>query len=426
MSTQKLSLSNAVLINLNIMLGTGIFINTVELSKRAGLLGGFTYLLVGLLILPLIIAIMKLVQIHPSGGFFVFGKTISPLVGYISTWTYFTAKLASATLMIHVAVALITQIFPFLLTFGSVFIFDLSILTLFISLNLLNMKTGGQIQLGFLSLKLLPLFFVILIGLIFFSPAQAITLPIIWEGIPSSLPLALFAIMGFEAICSISNKIENASHNAPKAIIISCTILLTLVFLFQFFFYTTMGAVLTNQSSFLGAFPALLTKVFGNNVLFNNKLQALFHLAIASSALGGCYGILYSNAWNLYILANNKIILGSKLFTRVNSYGIPYVCLFTQGVICIVYLITTGGNQVILQQLAAFGTSIAFTISVIALLCSKKSENENRLLPALALLSCLILLSACIKNFIVVSILPLIGFILLLIIGLLFYNKKNA
>ena len=56
----KLSLPTAILININIMMGAGIFINTVELSKRAGLLGGFMYPLIGLLILPLIIAIASI------------------------------------------------------------------------------------------------------------------------------------------------------------------------------------------------------------------------------------------------------------------------------------------------------------------------------------------------------------------------------
>ena len=61
------------------MMGAGIFINTVELSKRAGLLSGFMYPLIGLLVLPLIIAIASLIKIYPSGGFYTYGEQeISP------------------------------------------------------------------------------------------------------------------------------------------------------------------------------------------------------------------------------------------------------------------------------------------------------------------------------------------------------------
>ena len=92
-TAHKLSLATAILINLNIMMGAGIFINTVELAKRAGLLGAFMYPLIGLLILPLIIAIAKLIKLHPAGGFYIFAqKEINPFVGYLSTWSYFIAK----------------------------------------------------------------------------------------------------------------------------------------------------------------------------------------------------------------------------------------------------------------------------------------------------------------------------------------------
>ena len=238
----KLSLATAILININIMMGAGIFINTVELSKRTGLLSGFMYPLIGLIILPLIVAIAQLIKLYPSGGFYTFGQQeISPLVGYISTWSYFIAKLASASLMIHVSVSLITQIFPALLSFFSLLTYDLLILSIFIGLNLLNMKTGSRIQFGFLGLKLIPVLFVIGIGIILFSPAQIFSLPVIWEGIPGSLPFVLYAAMGFEAICAISNKIQDAERNGPKAIMISFSVMMILVFLFQFLFYATLG-----------------------------------------------------------------------------------------------------------------------------------------------------------------------------------------
>ena len=180
----KLSLPTAILINLNIMLGAGIFINTVELSKRTGLLSGFMYPLIGLLVLPLIVTIATLVQLYPSGGFYVFAqKEINPCMGFLSTWSYFVAKLASASLMIHVSVSLISQIFPCLLNYASLFIYDVIVLTLFICLNLLNMKTGSRIQIGFLSFKLIPIFFVIAAGFIFFSPHELFALPVVWEGI---------------------------------------------------------------------------------------------------------------------------------------------------------------------------------------------------------------------------------------------------
>ena len=425
----KLSLPTAILINLNIMMGAGIFINTVELSKRAGLLSGFMYPLTGLLILPLIIAIATLVQLYPSGGFYVFAqKEINPLIGFLSTWSYFIAKLASATLMIHVSISLITQIFPALLSFAPILFYDLLILTIFIGLNLLNMKTGSRIQFGFLAFKLIPILFVIMAGLILFFPTEIASLPLIWDGIPSSLPFALYAATGFEATCAISNKIENPERNGPRAIMISFAVMMALVFLFQFLFYTSLGTTLADQANYLGAFPALLQKLFPSSPLLINKLQAFFHLAIASSALGGCYGILYSNNWNLYILANHHQIKGWHYFTRLNKQAIPYLCLLAEWLLCIIYLLTTSGHQLILQPLAALGTTITYTVSVVALLFAYRKQKcsiKTQIIPIAALCSCLILIGACIRLFLISGALPLLGLAGLFIFGLLIYKKNS-
>lgn len=424
---QKLSLATAILINLNIMMGAGIFINTVELSKRAGLLSGFMYPLIGILVLPLILAIAKLIQLHPAGGFYTFAqKEINSFTGFFSTWSYFVAKLASASLMIHVSMSLITQIFPKLLTFASVLAYDVAVLTIFIILNLLNMKTGSRIQFGFLGFKLIPVLFVIGAGILVFSPTELVGLPIIWHGIPSSLPFVLYAATGFEATCAISSKIQNAERNGPRAILYSFVIMMILVFLFQFLLYATLGQTLADQANYLGAFPALLAKLFPIHPALAQTLQGLFHLAIACSALGGCYGILYSNNWNLHILAQHKTMRGWQWLTRCNAQAIPYFCLAAEWLLCIIYFYTSSGSQLILQPLAALGTTITYTISVIALLRTHgPMSGRMRLIALLALASCAIFIGACIRCFILGGIYPLLGLSVLLLVGLFLYRRNE-
>ncbi len=69
LQTQKLSLPAAILININIMLGAGIFINTPDLAQRAGWLGFLAYALIGILMFPLILTIAELLRRHPTTGF---------------------------------------------------------------------------------------------------------------------------------------------------------------------------------------------------------------------------------------------------------------------------------------------------------------------------------------------------------------------
>lgn len=425
----KLSLSSAILISLNIMMGAGIFINTVELAKRAGALSGFMYPLMGILIAPLMLTIAALIRLHPAGGFYVFGqKEITPLVGYLSTWSYFIAKLASASLMIHVAVSLINQIFPQLVSYNLLLFYDVLILTLFIFLNTLNMKTGSQIQFGFLAFKLIPVLFVIAAGLFYFTPTHAHTFTNVWEGVPSSLPLVLYATIGFEAICAFSSKIENAEKNGPKTILISFVTMILLVFLFQFLLYATLGNTLTAQDNFLGTFPELLAHIMPNLPHLAYSLQIFFNVAIAISALGGCYGILYSNNWNLHILAQHKKIAGYAWLSQLNAHGIPAACLFIEWLLCAGFLYFFAGKQVVLQQLAALGTALTYTTCVIALMFAymrSKKTVSYFLVPGIAFFSCAILIGTCIRNFCYTGIFSFIGFILLLLIGLMFYKNSS-
>jgi len=428
-SDHKLTLFAAILININIMMGAGIFINTVELAKRAGLLGGFMYPLVGLLVLPLIIVIAQLVKLHPAGGFYIFAaQEIHPFAGFLSAWSYFTGKLASAILMIHVAMLLCQQVIP-LFSHINTFVLDIVVLLVYMFFNLFNLRTGGHIQFGFLLIKMVPITFVILLGLFFISPTAFASSPIIWSGIPSSLPLVLYAAAGFEATCSLSSKILHAERNGPRAIFISFGIVMALVFLFQFLFYALLGTQLAAQASYLGAFPALLGHLFSLSTSTLHTLTAIFHLAIAASALGGSYGIIYSNSWNLYTLAQHNHVFFKNTITALNKHMIPVACVLIEGALALLYLAITAGSQVPLQQISALASAIAYFLSVAALACAKynTSTNSSWFIIITGSASCLLLLGACIRGLIITGLFPLVVFGTLLATGsiMFFMNNRN-
>jgi len=424
----KLSLSAAIFININIMLGAGIFINTVELAKRAGVLGGFSYVLIGILMLPLVISIAKLITIHPEGGFYTFAsKEISPLVGFISAWSFFIAKLASTILMIHTAVLLIQCIIPSLNIINT-FTLDIAILSTFIGLNMMNTKIGSSIQTYFMVLKILPILFVITSGLFLINVSNFTLAHVNISGLPSALPLALYAIGGFEAMCALSSRIDNAERNAPLAIFISYATVVLLVCLYQLFFYGSLGDILTQQNNYLSAFPTFLSTLFPAYPTLQQKLQGLLHLAIAFSALGGSYGLLYSNNWNLYFLAKHRHTFFSNLLTTFNQHAIPYVCVLIEGLLGIFYLFITGGNQVWLQQIGVLGAIIAYTSSVVSLIAAKRNRPElpvNIWIPTFGMANCLFLIGTCIRNFMISGIHSLIAFIILFIFGIWMFKSTQ-
>lgn len=420
-STQeyKISLPSAILININIMLGAGIFINTANLAKRSAELGAFMYLLVGVLMLPLILSIAQLLRLHPAGGFYVFAqKEINPFAGFLSGWCYFTAKLASCMLMIHVSMTLIQQIFP-ATKIVSTFVLDSFVVGFFIFLNLLNIKTGNAIQKLFVGFKTFPIIFAILSGIFIFQTENYHSTITFGDSVSSSLPLVIYAVIGFEAACSISSKIEDAHKNAPRAVLISFGIVIFIASLYQFIFYGALGKELASCSGHCETFPTLLKALFGDTV-FSRKFEGIIHLAIASSTLGAAYGIIFSNSWNLHILAQKRHLWFSNFFSRLNQNAIPSACVFVEGIICLMYLAVSQGILVPLQQIGALGCVISYTFSVAALLYAKKNNQEagkGKWIPILALVSCSLLITACLRCFFIDGMSSLVTFSILMAFG---------
>ncbi len=392
----KLSLVNAILININVMLGTGMFINTTELAKRAGSIGCMSYLLIGILILPLVICMSELVKRFPAGGFYSFAEPIHPFAGFISTWIYFTAKLASASLMIHTAMTLLQNIVPNTQSIPTLFL-DIVILSLFITLNLQNLKTGSTIQKIFVISKMLPICFLTGTALLFFNTQNIINHSHEWKTLIDTLPLVLYATVGFEAACSLSSRIDNAAKNAPRVLLISYAIAILILTTYQFLFYGTLGQLLESIGNFTKPFPALVELFAPSSIVLSNKIISILHLAIACSALGGSYGILFSNSWNLYTLAKNNHTFYASKIAQLNSNTIPFICVLAEGILCGLYLTLTQGYQITLQQLSALGCITTYTMSIISLiLIAQKTVNTKLLVLSVAgLLSCSILMINC-------------------------------
>lgn len=423
----KLSLFAAVLININIMIGAGVFINTTELAQWAGALGVLSYVIIGIIMLPLILSISRLLILHPTGGFYVFGsKEINQFVGFLAAWSYFIGKLGSATIMIHVSVLFLQKILPFLAQLHP-FVLDFSFLSTFILCNMLNVKTGSQLQAIFTILKLTPIFFLAIFGLFLFKGNNFSSSYRIWEGIPFTIPLVLFSILGFEAACSLSSRIENPEKNASRAVLISYGIVIFIYCIYQFVAFGALAPNILHYLDYRSIFPGLIGKLFPH-ASYTQTLVNMFHIAIASSALSGSYSIIFSNTWNIYTLAEHKHLFFSSWFTTLNRHHIPWLCVLTEGLVCTIHLLVTQGAQVPLQLTGSLGCTIAYTLSILALLAAKKNYPQlriNMFIPALGLCSCLLLLSSCIYTMYYAGLTALISLISLIIIGIIMFFTSN-
>lgn len=397
--SKKISLVSAILININIMLGAGIFINGPVLAKEAGALSPFIYLIVAVLLLPLILGIAQLLSYYQENGtFYNFGTAISPSIGFLSSWSYFIGKLASATLSIHLCNSFLQQTIPILKNISTINL-DFVIIFLFTLLNSVNIKTNQAILYYFVVSKLVPIMFGIFSGAYLFNIYNFGSQNLIWSGIPLTIPLVLYVYSGFEASCSLSTQIENPKKNGPRAIFISYGIVVFIVFLYQLFIYGALGVLFSYLNiSYLDIFPTCMKEIFGQFLCDKyNKIKVaynLLHILIATSALGSSYSILYSNSWNLYSLANYGHTFFQKLLVSKNKFGMPYYALISESLIVIAFLLITGGSYLPLQQVSSLGTTIAYSSSALALLVISYKKRVSLTIAILSIFSCSILLLA--------------------------------
>lgn len=425
-SSKKLSLTSAIFINLNVMIGTGLFINTYDLSTKAGAAGFLLYPIIGLCMLPLIAITGQLVGLFPTGGLYAFGRSHSPFLGFLSCWSYFFGKLASCTVMLSVGATTLQKFIPGAASL-SITTICLCILTIYTILNLQNMKLGIMIQSFFLTSKSIPILFVIVAGILLFDTSTMTPDLFIWSGMTSTIPLVLYGLAGFETACALGRNIENPSVNGPKAVYYSFGTIMLLYGIFQFLIYMNSHDVLATLTSYNDIFATIAHKLFSSPVIAN-KVSVLLSFAIGSSALGGAYGILFSNPWNLYTLAEHNHIFGSTAITSLNKHHTPWIAVLIESLVCTMFLIFNQQSLLSLRSTAALGIVIAYTVSAFAyyqILRKNNGTTKEFIISGAAFITCMLFITSCANNFIQTGLTPLLLFIAILCMGTIMFIYKS-
>lgn len=394
MSNPQINLSAAILICMNTVIGAGLFINPKQLASLAGPLGFFGYVIGALCLLPLVLCIAELAKLHPvSGGLYVYSKEyLCPGIGFLSGWSYFLSKTASSALLTHVVIDFFRTRIPLLEGFNPLLL-DFSGLFFIITLFLLGMKLGGKVQYLFIILKTTPLLITFFVGfLVFDGNLYHNLLDSSLSQLPLVVPIAIFAMTGFEIICAIGGLIVNPRTNIRRAIFTAFFMVVIVAILFQIFMYGIVGPQLAHvQEPIL----ALGYKLFPNIPFAGKLLNGI----VFSSIIGGIASNLASNCWNLYTLAQNNHVPFKQILTKVNKHNVPWVSLITQGTIgC--FILSISRTQVPLQNMSVFAGFLTFLLSAIALFKASHSgaTSLSQWIPLSAICLCLYVLFLTFNN----------------------------
>ncbi len=375
MTQKKIPVWLAVVINMNVMIGAGVFVNPAPLAQLAGPLSGLSYVGITIIMMPLVLVVAQLAYLYPDapGGMYYYSKqAISPFAGIISGGSYFLAKTISTAVLMTVFARYVHELFPGFIVIPALYI-SLGTLLIFCFLNMFGARFGGGMQLLFVILKMTPLIFALFLGFFVINKSHFVA-P--YSSFSASLPVALYALLGFESCCALGPVIQGGEKSVAKVLVISFVVVATLFTFFQTTLFGTLGVALGGIDTPLGAFSLEVSRIFPG---LGAIMRPLLNSAVMLAVLGACYGVLFANCWNAYAIFQeiSHTGIGQILISR-NRFGIPTYCVGLQGLVSGL-LLWQNVNIITLARMTVLGMVIAYLVSAIAMVVSYGKDHGKKI-----------------------------------------------
>jgi amino acid transporter len=214
---RELGLKEGVAVGLGTMIGAGIFVLPAIAVERAGQAAAVSYLIAGLICLPIAMVISELATGMPrAGGSYTFiTQALGPLAGSVvgpANWLGLTFANGFYLIAAGQYLSLYIPVPPWVAAIGTGLLFTF--------LNYRGAKTSGNVQnfVVVILVALLALF--VVVGLLHHPviPHKHFLLHG-WGAVFGTVGLIIVSFTGFEKISTIAEEIKNPGRNLPRAII---------------------------------------------------------------------------------------------------------------------------------------------------------------------------------------------------------------
>lgn len=366
----KISVSTAIIIGMNAMIGAGIFSITSLLASHVGPAGIFTYLFAFVAIWFMAKSMARTAYLFPEeGSFYVYAKQVGGhYFGLLAAGFYLFGILTAVGLLCRFAGDYLHHLFPMLSTS------TLGLITLFslVFLNIMGLKLSELGQYVLITCTVFPLIASIIMCL---SKLDFTNLTPFMPYGPSSIlkgtQIAVFGLFGFECTASLFNIVENPEKNVPKAITYS----LLLVGAIYLFF---IGSIIVSIPLSVFTSNPSITIPQALHTLFPNSTFAL--LCIQLSILSAIIGTIHSLIWSgsELMLSFGKYLNFKPLLNAINKKSITqkHAVLLCGLIIFISYIGIT--NKEVFFCLTDVGLIFAYLTALLPLLFIREEWRSWR------------------------------------------------
>ena len=307
MSTNKLGLLSIILLGVNAIIGTGIFLLPGKAAALVGVNSLWVIVFDALLVMSIALCFAEMGgMFNKNGGPYVYAKeAFGNFVGFeVGFMKWAIATIAWSAMAVGFATAL-----------GAVW------------------EPAGT-EMG----KLLPLIFFILVGIFYvkgvnFQPMESV--PDMTQASFGAAALIIFyAFTGFESIAVAAEDMENPERNVPKAIILVLTLVSIVYILIQAICIGIMGDSLVTSKTPVADAAFVFMGPLAKAIVTAGTLISIGGINVASSFLAPRSGVA---------MADDGLI--PKVVSKRNQKDAPYVAIIIVTVVFAVALSWTGSFE---------------------------------------------------------------------------------
>lgn len=443
---KRYGLLTAICMVVGIVIGSGVFFKAeTVLEKTSGniLLGVLAWIIVGaiMLICSYVFATIASANEEASGlvdyAQAIMGKRYAYNIGWFMAVIY-TPSLVSV--LSWVCARYTCTLLGWDITGGACMTIAAFYLCIDFALNALSPKLSGKIQISTTIIKMIPILAMGIIGTIaglcnghlVHDFSFAITETSSNTGLMSAVVSVAFACEGWILATSINGELKNAKKNLPIALMIGAAIVVSTYILYYIGISGVMGS-----RGLLGSGENGIKEAF--SILFGEGAGTIVFILIVISCLGSLNGLTIANCRGIYSLALRDEGPMPEMFKQVDAYtNMPNNSAIIGLGLSVFWLLyfygaNLGGgwfgmfcfDSSELPIITVYGMYIPMFIRY--MMISKHLKPFSRyVMPILAIIGSFVMIFAAIIGFGIDTVIHyLIVYVMIMIIGNLFYKKRT-
>ncbi len=421
--TKKIGFWPSVALVTGNMIGAGIFLLPATMASYHGIgIIGWIIASGGALMLALVFGHLSKLYPNTSGGPYAYTKIgLGDFAGFLVAWGYWISIWCTNAAIAVALVGYLGAFFPSLTDSPTLSSFTgLFFIWFFTWINSKDIKTIGAVQVATTILKVIPIAFLILVGVFYVDFSKVFIFPFtsdsILPDITAVTTLTFFAFLGMESATVPSNSIKSPETTISKATLVG-TLLTTVLYLFSFIVI-------------IGIIPpetlALSTAPFADTAfeIWGTPGKYLVAFGAVASTMGALNGWILLQGQIPAAAAKDKLF--PKLFKNTNTNGSPILGIVFSSVLATLLMLSNYSKTLVeaftyMMKLSTLTVLLPYLFSIATFaLALKKTNRTSIILACLAFLFSLWIVVGCGAEIV------FLGFLLLLLgIPAYVYLKKQ-